>query len=339
MLMIILVHANYASLYAPNKNDILIAPLSSFWRIFAEQLCVVGANVFVLISGWFGIKASIKGLLSLLFQVVFWGSFILLLGIVLKLDIPIHSIAKVFWFGSYYWFVIAYVVLYLLSPVLNSFIETVSPRQYLTVLFCLFTAELVYGWIIYSEEFNQGYSVISFVNLYLLARFISLYSYKLKATKFYSDILIYLLLTFIPSLISFLGIRNGWKTLHPIYYSSPFVIAASLFLLLAFSKTSINNKAINWIACSTFSVYLIHLHPIIFPFIIETSRHLSEVFSTVCYTCIVLLLAIVLLMTCVLLDKIRITTWKFLCSHGFDKLIHRLEVIYETVLDKLGYRL
>ena len=56
MLLIVLVHANYFSLGFIDSNDVRTNPLPSFVKIFFEQLCVVGVNVFVLISGWFGIK-------------------------------------------------------------------------------------------------------------------------------------------------------------------------------------------------------------------------------------------------------------------------------------------
>ena len=338
MLMIVLLHANYASLGEPNRNDILTAPFSSFWRVFSEQLCIVGVNVFVLISGWFGIKPSTKGLCSIVFQVLFWGILIFLLGIGFKLDIPYNETAKVFWFGSYYWFIIAYVVLYILSPVLNAFIEKASPKQFITVLIGSFSSEFIYGWIVFSEEYNQGYTVVSFISLYLLARFIRLYSTKLKSTKAHTCILLYGLFSLIPAFVSFVGIKNGWKTLHPIYYSSPFVISAAVFFFLFFSKLSFKSKAVNWMACSTFSVYLIHLHPIVFPYFLKATQYLSGVLSTFSYTCTILILAITLLLTCVVFDKLRIIIWKFLCSHGFDKMIHGFEAAYEKVLDRMGYR-
>ena len=45
---------------------------ASFVKAYAEQLCIICVNVFVLISGWFGIRPCVKGVLSLLFQVYFF---------------------------------------------------------------------------------------------------------------------------------------------------------------------------------------------------------------------------------------------------------------------------
>jgi len=79
--MIILLHANYFSLGPPTQSDVALSPYSSFLRVFAEHFCIVSVNVFILISGWFGIKATLKGLCSLLYQVFFYGLIIVLIGL------------------------------------------------------------------------------------------------------------------------------------------------------------------------------------------------------------------------------------------------------------------
>ena len=53
MFMILTVHADYWLLGIPTLEDICISKVSVFTRILIEQLCVVGVNVFVLITGWF----------------------------------------------------------------------------------------------------------------------------------------------------------------------------------------------------------------------------------------------------------------------------------------------
>ena len=64
MLLVVFVHANYFSLGWINIDDINNDPINSFVRIILEQICIVCVNVFVLISGWFGIKPSLKGVLG-----------------------------------------------------------------------------------------------------------------------------------------------------------------------------------------------------------------------------------------------------------------------------------
>ena len=71
MLMVVFLHCNYYSLGEITPRLFHAEPCASFMRAFIEQLCVICVNVFILISGWFGIKASFKGAVSLLFQVFF----------------------------------------------------------------------------------------------------------------------------------------------------------------------------------------------------------------------------------------------------------------------------
>ena len=256
---------------------------------------------------------------------LFWGVVICVLGIAFNLNNPVRASAKVFWFGSQYWFVISYIGLYILSPVLNSFIKTASEKQYLFVLSSFFAAEFIYGWIISSDSYDNGYSTISFIGLYLLARYLRIHSKKITKIKPITCALIYFLLTFIPAVISFIGIRNGWMQLHPLYYSSPFVIAASTFLLLSFSQLTFYNCTINWIARSTFSVYIISMNPIIVPYFKTEMVLLSESVSAISYSFIVILLSVVSFLICTVFDKLRISSWNLLCSACLDKLIYRFE--------------
>lgn len=96
MLMVVLLHSNYFTIGIVEKTDILSEPLPSFCRMFLEQVCIVAVNVFVLISGWFGISPTAKGACSLLYQVFFFGIITLVPAIVLGASIPWGSVMKVF---------------------------------------------------------------------------------------------------------------------------------------------------------------------------------------------------------------------------------------------------
>lgn len=77
MMMVLLVHANYLSLGRPTPEAISNAPFGSFIQSFAQQLCIICVNLFILISGWFKIKVSFKGLASFLFQILFYNVLII----------------------------------------------------------------------------------------------------------------------------------------------------------------------------------------------------------------------------------------------------------------------
>ena len=71
MMLVLLVHANYLSLGSVTQSEITTSPFGGFVRIFCEQLCIVSVNLFVLISGWFGIRPTLKKFATLLFQILF----------------------------------------------------------------------------------------------------------------------------------------------------------------------------------------------------------------------------------------------------------------------------
>lgn len=72
MLLILVLHANFLAFRFPTNEAIHSQPLTSLGQVWSEALAIVGVNVFILISGYFGIKARVKGIVSLLFQAFFY---------------------------------------------------------------------------------------------------------------------------------------------------------------------------------------------------------------------------------------------------------------------------
>ena len=72
MVMILGLHVNFLAIGGPSTQDITSSPFQSFIRLFAEYICIVGVNIFVLISGWFGINYKPKGIVQFLFQSMFF---------------------------------------------------------------------------------------------------------------------------------------------------------------------------------------------------------------------------------------------------------------------------
>ena len=222
-----------------------------------------------------------------------------------------------------------------LSPVLNTYQENASPKTQLLVLIGFFSTESIYGWLTNTGSFDIGYSIISFIGLYLLARFVKSHAIILTTLNVHTDLIIYSVLTIIPALVSFLGIRNNLPQFHPIYYSSPFVIAASLFLLLGFSRLSFSSKSVNWIACSVFSVYIIHLHPIVLPYFVGGMNYLASSLHTISYTMVAIIVSITLVVTCSCADKIRIKCWEMICYSFLDKWLISIESLYDRFYSRL----
>ena len=80
MLLVMIVHADFRALSCPSTLDTNLYPDSSFLRFFVESVSIICVNVFVLLSGWFGIRLKKERLLELGFQVLFFGALCLFIS-------------------------------------------------------------------------------------------------------------------------------------------------------------------------------------------------------------------------------------------------------------------
>ena len=226
-----------------------------------HSACIIGVNVFVLISGWFGIRASFKGLASIYFQTAFYSLIIALICFLLNGNpIPIKDLFFSCLGGKSYWFVTSYLILYLLSPYLNSFLNSATQKSLLLSVTAFFIAQQLYGRFGGDlGHFNGGYSTLSFIGLYLLAGYAKRFPNKVTNMPVSACFVLYALLT-----ILMLGLIYHFKDAiisggHSIFhYNHPLVILSSFLFFLAFTHMRFRSKAVNWVAASTFAIYLIH---------------------------------------------------------------------------------
>ena len=205
MFLVLLVHADYFSLGAPTNIDIQTNTIDSLFRILFESISIVCVNVFILISGWFGIRPSYKGILNFLFQCIFFLTGLYIITNIIGVNsISLKGFAGCIFATRLNWFIKAYLLLYILSPVLNHFVNNTNQQEYISVLIGFFLFTCTYGWIGAAEFMMQGYSTISFIGLYLLARYVRLYSPFWEKFPIKYDLTIYLLIVLIVCLLTFI---------------------------------------------------------------------------------------------------------------------------------------
>lgn len=265
MFLVLLTHASSMSLGHPTAEETVIEPLSSFSRFFLGSLSVTCVDIFVMISGWFTIRPTKKGLLNFLFQIAFFQIVIYLL-LLMAGEISTSSVSNLSYFLllNSNWFIKAYLLLYFIAPVLNAFAASSSQETQRWVLIGFFAFQTLYGWYSPACPFQEGYSTISFIGLYLLARYAHLHTDRwLTLPKLY-DALIILSGTLLMTVISYYSTSIGgtWSAMM-INYINPIVIVVSLYYVLLFSKLHIQSSIINWIAASSFAVYLTHANSLV----------------------------------------------------------------------------
>lgn len=323
MLLVLVLHANYLGIHAPTCLDLDNTPFTTAFRCLIESLSIVAVNVFVLISGWFGIKFNFNKLSSLCFQILFFslGFFIVFSFISPSEAFTINRIKGVFLMNGDYWFVKAYLILFILSPVLNAFIDHVSQKQFFITLATFYAFHTVYGWLMdASVNFTMnGTTGLSFIGLYLLGRYQRLYPSKYSTMNKYNDLLIYIGCAILLCACNLFLLHYGIDVSvegRLFSYASPLVIIASVYLMLFFSKLSFQSKCINWIASSCLAVYLFHCNGFFFGKyyrqVIEQIYYHSfyPIIGTLMYIFAIYLIA-------VFIDRVRIYCWNYISHHLF----------------------
>lgn len=292
MLLVMAIHANFLSFGRPVVGD---GAMSAFGRIFACSLSQVCVNLFVLVSGWYGIRFKLRGVCNLLFQVAFY---VLLIWAVMRQ-----------WCFDY-WFVWAYLGLYIISPVLNAFVEKATKREFGVMLICFYVFQTIFGWALLEMTpwIAGGYSTWSFVGLYLLARYLRLYPIKWNI-----GVAGWLGLYFgMAFLLTSVGFGMEWHGIEGMgrfvsSYTNPLSILEAVCLVMAFSKMKFESKIVNWVATSSFAVYLIHANELIlrtyYAFVIRWSYDNYGLWM-------IAVMIVGIFVASVLVDKVRVLMWK-----------------------------
>lgn len=313
MLMVLALHANFKSLGCPTSTDIASSPLNAWMRIGCEQACIVAVDVFVLISGWFGIRASVKGFCCFLFTCLFFciGVNVVMWGSGLQ-SWHAESLKTIYEKLEFDWFVKAYMLLYVLSPVLNAFTATASRRTQARVLIGFFCIQTFFGWIGLSDVyFTQGYSPLSFVGLYLLARYVAVFRPTWSKGSAKSLLIVYIALTAVQTIAGFGLLKCDISAINRlIWYNNPLVIAASLCLLLCFKEIHFQSRFVNRLAGSCFAVYLLHTHAALFGWYRQAAVWIYNYYSGGVFLLLLSIFLLTVFIVAVLIDQIRIRLWR-----------------------------
>lgn len=250
--------------------------------IFIEFFCIVHVNSFVLVTGYYQSEKKFKAskIWSLITSSIFYRILILIvfsvLGITVLSNVELLMETSIFNLNQY-WFIKTYMLLYCLSPFMNKLIQVLNKRDYFKLLFVLTIILSIIPFVTNNYEFsNNGYTLYSFIYLYLMGAFFKKYSINKsyifrRCSKQLLQII--LICIFVFSLLINLNLYysalylkdfnsvfskmfSGYKY-SLLYYSNPLVIIQSISFFLFFETLSIKSKFINKISSLTLGIYLI----------------------------------------------------------------------------------
>lgn len=321
-MMVIMVHTAFLSLGVPQKFD------SSGLAISAIQIFSVPAvDIFILISGYFHIKPKVKGLGNYLFQVLFYSIFIYVLWLVLgRCRLNVQDIKECFFLTEANWFIKSYLLLFIVSPIINTFVDNCSRRTHCIIILSMLAYQTVFDFATMADlSIRSGYSTMSFVLLYLIGSYIKKYpnttciciggdKMKIAITG-----LIFYGLLLLPVIASYFDVLNSkfvCKYLqHGLAYSNPLIIGVAVCYLRLFLKVCITSRVVNWIAISSFSAFLIHANPNVIRLFIRYVSNLYASNSLACYIAFVIVFVVCVFMASVFIDKIRMFLWNLLWNN------------------------
>jgi hypothetical protein len=274
-----------------------------------KAFSIIGVNVFVMITGYFSATPKKISLLNLAFICLFW--MIIKVGFRYEFGQPI-GIKYAFFITTSNWFIVNYIGLLFFAPMLNSFCQTTSRSALQGGVLSLIAVEVWFDLLppipAVKLGTQDGYSVLSFMVLYLLARYIRLYGLP-NWIKYYSP-LIYIFCSLFIGIIAYMDKAMGLNGVGGIMfaYSNPIVILSSVAFLLMFERMSLHSKFINHIAKSTLAVLL--GHSAIFFLYTKQFKYLYDNYSGIEVVVYWALAIAIVFVASILIDQLRLILWK-----------------------------
>lgn len=295
-----------------------IAPTGILSQTTLSMLCIpviFGVNIFVIISGYFGIRLSWRSFLSLMWIIAFYKLFHLCGDtFLLKIEHPIFEwilkpLSGPISGGG--WFIDIYVLLMLISPLLNKLLSTLNQHDYWVGLGILSLLDIGYGFFLNKHFDAYGYSLLHFILLYYIGNMLQ----KHRLNSIYKSGGGDLTILCITLILLYLLQDTQWGVKLATSYSSPLVLIGSIYIFTFFTNLSISYcPTINFIAASTLPVYLIHDAGNIANWYYQQIGTWFKELSLINFAIHAASLVIILFTFAILIDQPRKWIWKLLLN-------------------------
>lgn len=263
------IYLGYAQHTPSFNNHLLASLLSSGGKL--------GVDLFMIISGYFMVKTTFKRskFNQLLTQMWFYAILFYIINLWTHwTPINIKSILSALLPFTYteYWFMTAYLVVYLLSPFINHLLSSLSKANFQKLLVIIGGLVFVLPTFLPKSMEMMDNGIIITLSCYLFGAYIRLYPITpsiMKKWGYYLTIISSV--TIIGSIIIFtiLAYQTHISTImsHITFLAgsnSIFILLLSIGLcIIAITAKPFYNKTINLIAGTTLGIYLIHDNPIV----------------------------------------------------------------------------
>ena len=298
-----------------------------FNTVYVIAYC--GVNCFALVSGYVGWQNTfrLEKIIKLWATVIFWSVGVSLVLFVYNKEF--FSVKEAISMclplvRGRYWFFNAYFVVFMFSPVLNHIIKTLPQKTYQYFLLSVAFVFCVVPFLALGNDvlrIQNGFEFSWLMVMYLVGGYFSKYPVTVKKpykclVAFFSIILLNFVYKYLIELVTtrVLGVPSHGDLFMS--YTSPVAVGEAVCLLLYFSNLNIKNrtpvKAISLVTPAIFSVYIIHVHPLVFWNILKDAFTWLTEYNLLVSFVLIIAISLAIFIGCIALDYIRIILFKIL---------------------------
>lgn len=306
-------------------------------QVFAnltQSFTSCAVNCFVIISGYYGIRAKWEKLININIRTVLYTYSFLVLALLLgihRIEVKKDILLLFPVLTNQYWFITTYFFLYIISPFLNSFLTQLQSRQLKTLLIINLLLFYLLPTICYTLNARQtvsdsGYGIVNFICLYTFGYYLRNYYLGAKSSKHYfclyaiSAILLFLCNYILTAIFGFYF--NSF-----ISYNTVFNLFCAIFLFLTFLHLRVERSlVIDLISSKTLAIYIIHMNPSTREYIFEKVFNVDH-FTGAEYFPLCVAVSLVIVLSATIIDSVIDTVFLQMerrISNGLYVIIKRL---------------
>ena len=301
----ILVHGAYPELL---EGGAAIATTNAKIALFLNGLFFPAVNIFILISGYYGIKPTVRKFFNLYTVCAFYGLLNYFARIITTGQHIGLSLIKETFFPfahSSYWFIPCYIALFCMAPLLNKFIQESSKKEFSITIILLTFANVWLGYLGGESGINAGYCAMQMVYMYVIGgyirKFVNIQELRSKRWILISTYVLFGALWAISGLV---------QTKRDLFtYNHPFNILGAISFFLFTMTYRFKSRAVNWLSASALAVYMIQSATAAGAFLYPKMRLSLDTYGGVSFL-IFATLALTITLSCCLFDKIRVLIMK-----------------------------
>ena len=281
----------------------------------------IGVVVFVLLSGYFTIKLKISGLVKLLGIFFVYCLPEVIYSVATAKD-SLHAIRPLMFFSnSHFWFVKTYLYLFLVSPMINLWLNNASERQrwYMVAVFAFIACYMATS--MGDNTLSTGKNLANFIYFYLVGNQLYYYRDKWMNIKTSNIVLCYIIFNVVILTLEYYMYGNiVGKMIKRLSfpYSSPLILIGAVMFFMIVGKQHIQSRIINYVAVSSLAIYLIHgsrpFLPLFHGCVCRYMQSLTE--QNIALLGMYFLYTLVIIGFCVALDKCLTPLWSLINKVG-----------------------